>query len=178
MSTEATYTKSKRGPLEWFELIAGLLFGIYAGLNFIIPLIIAAIIFFTLLKLTDPQKEVWLGAISAQAGLALWIIADVMLVGHPNSALLGPTLLLFGCLWIFLKPGASPVIVLSIYQLIALTSNVYAFLDDGFKTGVDRALSVKIVFRVVALAFMASALIKTRKRLHVESTNLTMSQIL
>jgi len=166
MSTEEADTKSKNDLVIWAATIVGLLAGSYGGINLLIPLAGTAITFFVLKKLVTPQKAIWFWAISVQVGHALWFIVGLAYLGKLDANILDPVILLLGVLWLFVKPGIAPVLVLSVIQLTALSYNVYVFSGTDFGSNANKALFVHITFRALALSLMGFALYKSRKHLH------------
>jgi len=162
MRTDTTDSKTKYGPVMWAAGIIGMLAGRYAGINLLIPLAGAAIAFYALKRLAPAQKAIWFGAISVQVGHAVWFIVGIAITGQFNT-ILDPIILLLGALWLVVKPGAAPVIVLSLFQLAAIAYNLHLFLGTEFGTNPNKALFVHIIFRAMALGFMAFALYKSRK---------------
>ena len=74
-----------------------------------------------------------------------------------------PAFLLLGSLWLLLRPGTLPVVVLSVLQLAALSYNVYVFSGTAFGTNSNEALSVHIIFRALAVGFMLFAWFASRR---------------
>lgn len=163
MSEQAKSRKVGVRALGWGGAILGLLFGRYAGINLLIPLVGAAITFYALKKLAPPRKSAWFPAISIQTGHAIWFIVGLAILGKLNANAFDPIFLLLGSLWLFARPGAVAVIVLSTLQLLALAYNVYVFTGTAFGTAPNEALSVHIVFRALAIGFMVFAWVSCRR---------------
>lgn len=170
MGTRSSDGKAKYGPVMWAAGIIGMLAGRYAGINLLIPLAGAAIAFYGLKRLAPAQKSIWFGAMSVQVGHALWFIIGIAITGRFNT-ILDPILLLLGVLWLLAKPGNAPVVVLSLFQLAALTYNVHLFLGTEFGTNPNKALFVHIIFRAMAIGLMAFALYKSRKGPGLQATS-------
>lgn len=164
MGTEAAPRKPGAGPLGWGVAILALLFGRYAGISLLIPLLGAGITFYALKKFASPDKSAWFPAISIQTGHAIWFIVGFAVLGRLNGNALDPLVLLLGSLWLFLRPGALAVVVLSVLQLLGLAYNVYLFAGTALGTAPNEASSVHIVFRVLAIGFMIFAWIRSRRR--------------
>jgi len=168
MGTGTTDSKTKYGPVTWVAGIIGMLAGRYAGINLLIPLAGAAIAFYALKRFAPAQKAIWFGAISVQVGHAIWFIVGIAISGQVNT-IMDPAILLVGVLWLLAKPGAAPVVVLSVFQLAALAYNSHMFLGTEFGTNPNKALFVHIIFRAMALGLMAFALYKASKAPSVEA---------
>lgn len=170
MSTGTSDGKAKYGPVMWAAGIIGMLAGRYAGINLLIPLAGAAIAFYGLKRLAPAQKSIWFGAISVQVGHAIWFIVGIAITGQFNTVL-DPILLLLGVLWLLAKPGTAPVVVLSLFQLAALTYNAHLFLGTEFGTDPNKALFVHIIFRAMAIGLMVFALYKSRRGPSLQATS-------
>ena len=157
--------------LGWGAAILGLLFGRYTGVNLLIPLVGAAITFYALKKFAPSHKSAWFPAISVQTGHAIWFIVGLAILGQLNANALDPIFLLIGSLWLFLRPGALAVIVLSTLQLLALVYNVYVFAGTAFGTATNGALSVHIAFRALAVGFMVFAWVRSRRSTPVAASS-------
>jgi hypothetical protein len=164
VSGEATDPKAKPGAAGWAATIIGLLAGKYAGLNLLIPLAGAGATYYALKKIAPTEKEIWFGAVSVQTGHALWFLLGLAVLGQINANLLDPILLLLGALWLFLRPGTTPVLVVSAFQLAGLAYNLYVFGGTDFGTAENKALFVHVLFRALAIGLMATGLYKFRKR--------------
>jgi hypothetical protein len=147
----------------WAATIVGLLIGRYAGINLLIPLVGAVVTFYALKKMVQPKRAAWFPAISIQVGHAIWFIVGLAILGQFNANALDPAFLLLGSLWLLLKPGTLPVIVLSVLQLAAVSYNVYVFSGTAFGTNANEALSVHIIFRALAVGFMLFAWFTSRR---------------
>jgi hypothetical protein len=63
-------------------------------------------------------------------------------------------ILLIGVAWLLLRPGLAPVIVLTVYQGLALLINLFALLAFPVGHNLHRALLVHIIWRGLALILM------------------------
>jgi len=71
------------------------------------------------------------------------------------------TILLIGVVWLLARPGLAPVIVLTVYQSLALLINLFAFLNFPVGNNLHRALLIHVLWRVLALILMWRAHRKT-----------------
>ena len=163
MSKQAKSGKVGVRALGWGGAILGLFFGRYTGLNLLIPLVSAGVTFYALKKLASPRKSAWFPVISIQTGHAIWFIVGLVISGKFNANAFDPIFLLLGSLWLFARPGAAAVIILSTLQLLALAYNVYTFTGTAFGTTPNEALSVHIVLRAFAIGFMVFAWVTCRR---------------
>ena len=163
MSADATKHKSKTNPAMWAATIAGLLIGRYTGVDLLIPLVGAVVTFYALKRLASPKRSAWFPAIAIQTGHAIWFIVGLAILGQINANVIDPAFLLLGSLWLLLRPGTLPVVVLSVLQLAALSYNVYVFSGTAFGTNSNEALSVHIIFRALAVGFMLFAWFASRR---------------
>jgi uncharacterized membrane protein (DUF485 family) len=70
-------------------------------------------------------------------------------------------ILLIGVVWLLARPGLAPVIVLTVYQSLALLINLFAFLNLPVGSNLHRALLIHLLWRVLALILMWRAHQKT-----------------
>jgi len=96
-------------------------------------------------------------------GQTLWIVAGVIYLQQINSLLIDIILVTAGLTWLLIKPGRAPLILLSIYQLLALAVNIYEFVGMQLGDNLDKALVVHIAWRILALSYMIVAFLKLRK---------------
>ena len=95
-----------------------------------------------------------MAAAAVQAGHLLWIAVGLIVIGALTVDLVDIAILLIGVAWLLLRPGLAPVIVLTIYQVLALLINLFAFLSFPIGHNLHRALLVHIIWRGLALILM------------------------
>ena len=112
--------------------VVGIAVGVYSGTHLLIPLAITGLVWWAVRKLFPDRSRDYVAAAAVQAGHLLWIAVGLIVIGALTVDLVDIAILLVGVVWLLLRPGLAPVIVLTIY----------------------RALLVHIIWRVLALILM------------------------
>lgn len=147
----------------------GAAIGVYAGINLLIPLGITAVAWWAGKKLLAPAKQSYVPAIAVQTGHLLWLSLGLIYVGALGLDLLDVVILVIGLAWLLLKPGLAPVLLLTVFQVLALAINAVSFAEAAIGTNPHKALLVHIVWRLMALFFMWHAYVQSRKAVRVET---------
>jgi hypothetical protein len=128
--------------------------GVYSGTHLLIPLALTGLIWWAARKLFPGHSPGYVAAAAVQAGHLLWIAVGLIVIEALTVDLVDIAILLIGIVWLFLRPGLAPVIVLTIYQALALLINLFAFLSLPVGHNLHRALLVHLLWRVLALILM------------------------
>ena len=134
--------------------VVGIAVGVYSGTHLLIPLALTGLLWWAARKLFPDRSPGYLAAAAVQAGHLLWITVGLIVIGALTVDLLDIAILLIGVVWLLLRPGLAPVIVLTIYQALALVINLFAFLSFPIGHNLHRALLVHIIWRGLAMILM------------------------
>jgi len=163
---KANWTRKARNVVGW---IVGAGIGAYSGINLLMPLGITAGVWWIGKKLLRPEKLLFLPAIAVQTGHLLWLSLGLLYLGVLDSSLIDIVVLVVGLTWLALKPGLGPIILLSLFQILALAVNGVSFADAAIGTNPHKALLVHIIWRVMALFFMWHGYMQSRRAAPVET---------
>lgn len=145
--------------------VIGIAVGVYSGTHLLIPLALTGLVWWAARKRFPDHSPDYVAAAAVQAGHLLWIAVGLIVMGALTVDLVDIAILLIGVVWLLLWPGLAPVIVLTIYQALALLINLFAFLNFPIGHNLHRALLVHIIWRALALILMWRA--------HHKATGLT-----
>jgi hypothetical protein len=153
-SDDAVATSTKVAGLV--AAIGGWAVGMYAGFHLLEPLVATTIVWLVGKKLFSKPKQIMLPAFCVQTGHLAWFVVG-MVVSHQ---LLGPSLvdvvwLSIGLAWLGIRPSKAALCVLTAYQLYSLPYNLLQFSHAEFGTTTNKALVVHIIWRCLALFYMA-----------------------
>ncbi|HKW91296.1 MAG TPA: hypothetical protein VJX92_05305 [Methylomirabilota bacterium] len=143
----------KRAPAIIASVI-GLAVGAYAGIHLVIPLVASAAAWWLGRALLPRLDERYLIAAAVQAGHLVWLALGQVLLGIRGPDLLDPLILLAGIAWLLAWPGLAPVVLLTVYQVVALTVNAVTFVRLPVGHTIQKALLVHLLWRLMALVLM------------------------
>lgn len=132
--------------------------GIYAGIHFVIPTAFAVALMLITTKLFPDNRRRYVVLFSLQAAHALWLCLALL---TPTAQAVIVDIVLIGALltWLMMRPGTAPLYVLAIYQLVSLYANATGLLVAEVNTPAHKALTVHVLYRVLALTYIAIALV-------------------
>ena len=141
--------------IGWIASFLGLCLGRALGQYFIgliIPIALAFCLFWVL-KNIPTSPSAFRAAWALQAAQLLWIAAAALLSGKwplaaPDIAILVP-----GLVWLWLRPGLGPFILLSLYQLVATTINLWLLVEPPEGTD-ERAQVANLCIRTITLGLL------------------------
>ncbi len=140
--------------------LLGLLVGRYAGLALLIPLGASFGIYAIARKFVKGTREIILPAFSVQAGHLVWFCVGMLATQQFGSNLLDVVVFGIGLTWLIRSPSKRPLLVLNVFQALALVINGVAISEVEWGTAAHRALTVHIIFRAVAIALNVMAIRK------------------
>jgi hypothetical protein len=164
-SPDRSFQRAARpGPqvLGVIATVLGALLGKYAGLHMLLPIVGTLLGGLMAKKLARPAAQPMVPAFAVQAGHLLWLAVGLAIVGGLRADLLDVLLLAGGLTWLLIAPGLGPVLLLAIYQSIALIINGWLFALAEVGSTQHRALAVHILLRILALVFLFTGLGKVR----------------
>ena len=141
-------------PVAIVATVIGVAVGAYSGTHLLIPLALTGLVWWAGRKLFPGRSPDYVAAAAVQLGHLLWITVGLIVIGALTVDLVDIAILLIGVVWLLLRPGLAPVIVLTIYQALALLINLFAFLSFPIGHNLHRALLVHIIWRGLALSLM------------------------
>ncbi|MGH2799002.1 MAG: hypothetical protein ACREI6_10115 [Candidatus Rokuibacteriota bacterium] len=148
-------------------IVVGIAAGVYSGIHLLIPLVLTGLAWWAARKLLPDRPPDLVAAAAVQAGHLLWIAIGLVVIGALTVDLVDIAILLGGVVWLLAKPGLVPVLVLTVYQAVALLINLFAFLNFPIGENLHRALLIHIMWRVLALILMWRAHGRTRRATEV-----------
>ncbi|MEX2222690.1 MAG: hypothetical protein WEG40_12915 [Candidatus Rokuibacteriota bacterium] len=134
--------------------VVGIVAGIYSGIHLLIPLVLSGLVWWAARTLLPAGPPDFVAAAAVQAGHLIWIAIGLIVIGALTIDLVDITILLIGAVWLLAKPGLVPVIVMTVYQVVALLINLFAFLNFPIGENLHRALLIHLIWRVLALSLM------------------------
>ncbi|MGH7383995.1 MAG: hypothetical protein ACREKG_02365 [Candidatus Rokuibacteriota bacterium] len=134
--------------------VVGIAAGVYSGIHLLIPLVFTGLAWWAGRKLLPGRPPDFVAAAAVQAGHLLWIATGLVVIGALTVDLVDIALLLGGVVWLLAKPGLVPVIVLTVYQAVALLINLFAFLNFPIGENLHRALLIHLIWRALALILL------------------------
>lgn len=149
--------------------IVGVAIGVYTGINILIPLSLTAAAWWAGKKLLSSSKQLFLPAVAVQTGHLLWLSVGLIYLRAYGLDLLDVIILFVGLTWLLLRPGLAPVLLLTVFQVLALAINGVSFAEATIGTNPHKALFVHMVWRLMALFFMWHAYVQSRKAVRVET---------
>lgn len=155
----------KKSPAKTALRIVGVVVavavGSYTGLHWLVPLVATGLIWWAGEKLLS-QPNQFLPAAAVQAGQGLWMTLGLFVADTIGRNLIEALLLLVGVAWLLAKPGLGPLILLTLYQSVALLVNGVALVDAEVGTTPHKALLIHVIWRVLALVLMWQAYAKSK----------------
>ena len=158
----STASKQPMTPKSIAASLVGGVFGVYSGMNVLIPAIGGGFVWYVGTKVLRPTNPAYLGAISTLVGHALWLLFGMVLLGQWGLNVIDLVAFGLGALWLWSRPGLAPVVVLSIFEVLALLSNVSTIWPEQFGSATHKALAVHIGLRVAVLYLMWAAFLRSR----------------
>lgn len=163
----AAHPAQRRSPGQSMLVILGGLLGAalgrYVGLNILIPLVVAFLVGWVMGFVVTPIERPIVPAVAVQVGHLAWMLFGALLVRAFDAVLIDAVILGVGVVWLVIRPGLFPVLVLVLYQLFGLLVNGSLLLSLPIGGADHKALAVHAALRVVALVLMLSGLVGVRK---------------
>lgn len=142
--------------------IVGIAVGVYAGIHLVIPTAFAIALMFIASKLFPETRRRYINVFSWQAAHALWLC--LALLSPAAQAVVVDIVLVSGLLtWLLMRPGYAPLYALAIYQVVSLYTNGSGLWAAEVSSASHKALLVHVLFRVIALTYIAIALLEMRR---------------
>ena len=149
--------------------LIGLAVGRYSGINLLLPLAATALLWWGGKKLLKGERLLFLPALSLQGGHLLWMAFGLFYAGQFNDLILDIVVLIAGLIWLVSKPSLGPVLLLGIFQALALIINASVFLSAELGSTEHKALLVHIIWRLLALFYMGQGYLQLRRKRNAEN---------
>lgn len=159
---------SQQPKAKTFESVAGLAgaFGGYFIANYCgVALLIPGVAFIILLLIftQTPLKPRWFTfAIAVTAAHLLWFIIGVLITGAWHSVLIDAAFFALCLVWLWVRPGIAPMLVLGIFQVLVLAANVYQWSHLDWGTLEHRAIAVHGLLRIACICGLIIGCIQMR----------------
>jgi hypothetical protein len=149
--------------------VIGLVAGRYLGMNLLIPGGIAVLVGWILTKTLPPRVKPMIAAVAIFSGHASWMAFGVLYaLGQGDTQLMivaaiEVAVLIGAAVWLAVRPSLVAVIVVGLFQLIAIGVNAYHLSGMTFGTTAHRALPAHVLLRVASLIAMIVGLVILRR---------------
>lgn len=144
--------------------LVGAAIGQYSGLALLIPLGAAAAFWAITSKTATGTTKVVHPAVAVQVGHVVWFFVAAFSSPAALSSIWFDILLMTGGLiWLYLKPGLGPIVLLTAWQALALLINVQALVEASIGTAAHKALLVHVALRITAIYLMVTTIAVLRR---------------
>jgi hypothetical protein len=145
--------------------LIGMAAGSYIGLPLLFPLVGAFIAGFAIHRFGGGlQARPYAASIALQAGHVSWMILGAAIGSLWAEVAIDVVVMGVGLLWLYLRPGLAPVVVLCAWHAIGLFVNVSTLFGVGFGADVHKSLLSHILFRVGAIVLMLYSFLSLRNK--------------
>jgi hypothetical protein len=164
MSTDTSEQKKSANPFLTASGILGGVIGFYCGLMLFVPFAGAAIGLLLARHFASETLKPFTAALAVIFGHLAWMLIGVLFIpaGLPQ-VIPDMVIIVAGLLWLVLRPGLGPVILLGIYEGISLVVNVVGIFQFEYGTAGHKALTAHIALRLFALASLITGYRQFRK---------------
>lgn len=152
--------------------IGGWAIGMYAGVDLLVPLLATAAVWLLGKKLF-PERQAVLPSFSVQAGHLAWFIVGMLITRQfLGLGLIDVAWYAVGLAWLWTRSSKASLCFLGVYQLLSLPYNLFVFSQSELGSATNKALLVHIVWRCLALFYMARLYYQTNKQAaHADEEN-------
>jgi hypothetical protein len=139
-------------PSRVISWIVGGMVGFYCGFMLFIPLAAGMFALFLAKRLAPETLKPFNGALAIIFGHLAWMLVGALLVRVGLApVIIDLGIMIAGLLWLVLRPGLGPVILLSIYEGVSLVVNIIAILQVEYGSVPHKALAAHIALRLFAI---------------------------
>ncbi len=164
MSTEASAPKKSANPFLTVSGILGGVIGFYCGLMLFIPFAGAAAALLLAKHFASEKLKPFTAALAVIFGHLAWMLVGGFFIPAGLAQVIPDLVIIIaGLLWLVLRPGLGPVILLGIYEGISLVVNVVGIFQFDYGTAGHKALTAHIALRLFALASLFTGYRQFRK---------------
>lgn len=163
MSTDDSQPKKPAHPFLTVSGLIGGVIGFYCGVMILIPLV-GGMVPLLLAKRSMPARlKPFTPAFAVIFGHMVWLLFGVVFAHVVAPVIADLAIIVAGLLWLALRPGLGPVILLSSYEALSLVVNVMGIIHLDFGTVGHKALAAHIALRIFALAALIAGYREFRK---------------
>ena len=156
--------KKPMQPLNVVGALAGGMIGVYCGLAILIPLAGGAIVLSQNKRFAAARWAPFLTAVAVIFGHLVWMLVGALILPAQFMVIaIDMVIMAVGLLWLVLRPGLGPVILLGIFEVVCLVVNANTILAMEFGSAGHKALVAHIVLRLAALAALVTGYVKFKK---------------
>lgn len=156
--------------------LLGIVIGFYCGPMILIPLAGGIIAWLLALRFAPVAAKSFIPALAVIFGHVFWMLFGVMLAHTVSPVLVDLLIMVAGLLWLTLRPGLGPVILLCIYEAISLVMNIAGIIHLDFNSELHRAYTAHIALHVFALATLIGGYLVSRGHLASKMTQEAQNQ--
>lgn len=161
MAAVATPTKSPR----WAKILGwgiGAAVGILCGWR-LFALSGAFLLVWLIGRIVKTARGPMLWAIAWQANYAVILLAGSAITGRWSAAWLDLSALPIGLIWLWIKPGWPPIILLSVYHIWGIIANSTSLFSAWVDVDAQKWLALHLLIRAVSIALMGFVLAARRR---------------
>lgn len=145
--------------------VVGAIVGLYCGLNILIPLFGSMIVFAQIKRVQQARWKPFLAAVAIIIGHLLWMIVGAIIVPAQAMAIVPDIIvMLAGILWLILRPGLGPVILLVVFEVLCVVINGFAILPHEFGSPIHKALVAHLALRLGTICSLIVGYLEWKKR--------------
>ena len=142
--------------------VGGWLLSSYCGANLLLPGL-ALILLLVVFAKSPVRPRYFVGAIAVTAAHLAWFVAGAAILGNWSATLLDIVALAAGITWLWVRPGLASTLFLGAVQGLSLAANAYQLLTVPVGSAPHRALTVHVLFRVLALVGLTVGFVQFRR---------------
>ena len=165
MGFENSKQKKAAHPLSTIAGLVGGVVGYYCGITVLIPIAVAVVFLLLARRFASDSVMPFNMALAVVFGHLVW-----MFVGGLSAKtgfapiILDMAIMVAGLVWLTLRPGLGPVILLGVYEGISLTVNIFAIRHFEFGSAGHKALTAHVALRLYSIAALGSGYRQFRKQ--------------
>lgn len=144
----------QKKPANPFVTVSGILGGVigyYCGLMILIPLAAGMVALLIARRFAPMALKPFIPALAVIFGHMVWMLVGVLITHTVALVIADLIVIAAGLLWLALRPGLGPVILLGVYEALALVVNVAGIIHLDFGSVGHKALTAHIALRIFAL---------------------------
>jgi hypothetical protein len=165
MSSEDSKQKRTVHPLLTVAGLVGGVVGYYCGITLLIPFAMAFVFLLLARRFASEGVMPFNMALAVVFGHLVWMfIGGLSAKTGFAPIILDMTITVAGLIWLTLRPGLGPVILLGVYEGISLIVNIFAILHFEFGSAGHKALTAHLALRLYAIAALVSGYRQFRKQ--------------
>jgi hypothetical protein len=165
MGFEDSKQKKAVHPLFTLAGLVGGVIGYYCGIVLLIPFVVAFIFLLLARRFSSDSVVPFNMALAVVFGHLVWMfVGGLSAKSGFAPIILDMAIMVAGLVWLALRPGLGPVILLGVYEGIALTVNMFAIRHFEFGSPGHKALTAHVALRLYAIAALVSGYRQFRKQ--------------